>query len=113
MFCVILALLVMVIPACQTSSIPNGEVCMEIPFVDAPEGACIETVTHKESLIGAAEWAKRKPFMLSIGPEFWAKIKTNWLEACRMAGPDCTTQVDSIAGLIEKLDKIAGAVIQP
>lgn len=96
---------------CQAIQIPNVRPCVEIPFIDAPEGACIWTTSHREELVTAEDWAKERPFQIILRSSDWAKIKVAWLQACRMAGPDCTTQVESIATLVERLDGIAGRVL--
>lgn len=97
---------------CATTEIPNVRLCAEIPFIDAPEGACIWTVTHKEEIITPGKWKELRPYMLMLDPDGWAAIKKNWLEACRIAGPDCNVQVDSVEKVIRALDALAGAILQ-
>lgn len=92
---------------CASTQIPNVAVYREIPFVDGPEGVFIESTTHKRGLISAADWAKKKPFMLMIDPEGWDLIKKQWYEACRIAGEKCNVTVDSIDKLVKQLDAIA------
>ncbi len=98
---------------CASNQIPDVRVCAEIPFVDAPEGACVWTVSHKQELISAKDWATERATRLSIRSEDWAKIKENWLQMCRIEGKACETQVDSIDSIIVELDTIAKTVLQP
>ncbi len=84
---------------------------MEIPFIDAPEGACVHTVTHKATLIPAADWKLRRPFMLMIDDKYWTEIKKDWLQGCRVAGPSCNVQVDSIDKAIRALDDILSKLL--
>lgn len=97
---------------CQTNQIPDVRVCKEIPFLDAPEGACIWSKTHREQLIPAKEWAALRPYHLVIDPEGWRDIKTQWIQLCQMQGPDCEIQVDSIDSLIRKLDDLAKVILR-
>lgn len=91
---------------------PNIRVCREIPFIDAPEGACIWTVSHKEELIPADKWKELTPYHLSLDPDGWAAIKKNWLDACIRAGADCNVQVDTISSAIKALDDLARIILQ-
>lgn len=91
-------------------NVPNIKIYKEIPFVDAPEGVYVETVTHKEGLVPAEEWRKKRVFMLMIEPEGWKVIKDQWYKECRKAGPNCNVMVDSIDGLVRKLDKISEGI---
>lgn len=75
--------------------------------MDGAEGACAETVTHKTRLIKASEWEKTRPFMLMISAKSWTQIKKDWLEGCRMAGPNCNVQVESVEKVIRALDEMA------
>lgn len=102
--------LALLVTACQTAQIPNVRICKEIPFVDAPEGACIWTVTHKQELIGATEWANMRPYMLMLDDGGWKDIKTEWLQACQMAD-SCNITVDSVDTLIQNLDAIASTIL--
>lgn len=91
-------------------------VCKEIPFIDAPEGACVWTVTHKEELINAKDWAAMRPYSLILDPDGWKAIKTSWLQACQMAmdqGEACNIEVDSVDQLVRSLDALAGAILGP
>lgn len=100
----------LVLASCQTT-IPNVKVYKEIPFIDAPEAVFVESGTWREGLIGPEEWAKKRPLMIMIDPEGWKAIKDQWYEACRKAGAKCTSQVDSIVGLIKTLDSISSQII--
>jgi hypothetical protein len=88
------------------------EICLPIPFVDGEEAACAETVTRKKRLINKEEWAKMKPFMLSIHAKHWTEIKKEWLKGCRLAGSSCNIQVESIDKVIVALDEILKNVIK-
>lgn len=74
--------------------------------MDAPEGVCVDTVTRVARHIPAAEWKKMRPFMLMVNAKYWTNIKIDWLKACRIAGPNCNVQVDSVDSAIQKLDQI-------
>lgn len=107
-----LALWAAVLSSCAHGrKITNAEICAEIPFVDGPEGACIETVTRVNRLYNAEEWAARRPYMLMIHAKSWTEIKKDWLQACRIAGPDCNVQVDTIDSVIRAIDEILKKVI--
>lgn len=99
--------------ACAGGPVTNARVCAEIPFLDGPEGACVWTVTQKTELINAEAWRKQRPTMLMIDAKSWTEIKKDWLKACRIAGPDCNVQVDSVDRVVKALDSIAGQVLQP
>ncbi len=83
--------------------------CIEIPFVDGAEGACTNTVTHKNSLINATDWAKLRPTMIMLRASDWTKIKKDWLKACRMLirdGKKCNVAVKSVDEAIMRLDSL-------
>lgn len=102
-----LALLAMALAACSHNGpITRGEIFLEIPFEDAPEGVGIDVVTHETKLVAAEEWKKQRPYMLMIPVKYWTDIKLGWLQACRFAGPDCNVQVDSIDKAIRALDDV-------
>ena len=48
--------------------------------------------------------------MLMIDAKSWTEIKKDWLKACRIAGPNCNAQVDSVDAVIQALDKILGGL---
>jgi hypothetical protein len=88
---------------------------VEIPFLDAPEGACTNTVSHKAYLVNAEEWKKMRPTMIMLRASHWTKIKTDWLKACRMMirdGDKCNVAVSSMDRAIKSLDSIVGQVIK-
>lgn len=87
-----------------------GEICLEIPFIDGQEGACVHTVTHKQRLVAAPEWRAERPKMLMLSAKYWTEIKVAWLKACRIAGPDCNVHVKSIDDVVQALDKILRSV---
>lgn len=99
--------------ACAGGPVTNARICAEIPFIDAPEGACQWTVTRKQELIGAEEWKKMRPKMLMIDATSWTEIKKDWLKGCRMAGPDCNVQVESVDSVIKKIDAMANQIYKP
>lgn len=103
--------MVLSLSACAGGPVTNARICAEIPFVDAPEGACVWTVSQKKELINATEWKAKRPKMLMIDAQSWTAIKIDWLKACRMAGPDCNVAVDSVDKVIKQLDTIAGSLI--
>lgn len=90
--------------------VPNIEVYKEIPFIDAPEGVGIETLTRKERLISAEEWAAKQPVLMCVDDKGWAAIQKGWLAACRYAGKECAVEVETVATMIKELDKIAETV---
>ena len=99
--------------SCATNDIPNIKAYREIPFLDGPEGVYVETVTHNRGTLTPEEWAAKRPYMIMVDPEGWAEIKKSWLKACRMAGSKrCSTQLQSVADLIQVLDEIASKVIK-
>jgi hypothetical protein len=86
--------------------IPDVAVYRELPFADAPEALEVWTVSDKERIVGPEEWEKMRPFMLMIPPETWSEIKKGWLTACRLAGPDCANEVESVDKFVKQLDGI-------
>lgn len=97
--------------ACASKKlIPNVDVYKEIPFIDAPEGVAIKTLTKEERLISAPEWAKLQPVLLCVDDKGWAAIQKGWLAACRYVGKKCEVEVETVATMIKELDKIAEAV---
>ena len=103
-----LALLVTALAGCSHNGpITRGEIFLEIPFEDCPEGAGIDVVTHETHLVTCAEWVKMRPFMLMIPAKYWTDIKIGWLKACRFSGPDCNVQVESIDKVIRAIDDLA------
>lgn len=97
--------------ACATN-IRNVRFYREIPFLDAPEGAFVDSVNHTEGLMSAAEWAKAKPFMTCIDPQGVRDILTMWYEACRGA-KTCNVPIDSVRELVVILDQIAAGMLNP
>lgn len=95
------------------NDIPNVTVYKEIPFLDAPEAAFIETLSHKEGLLGPDAWEAKRPFTLCVDDAGWAQIKLHWLKACAIAGPDCNVMVDSVDQLVRQLDQLAKQVLRP
>lgn len=99
-------LLATALSSCAGSGqVTNARVCMEIPFVDGQEGACMTTVTRKQELIPAPLWKEQRKAMLMIDAKSWTDIKLDWLKACRIAGPDCNVQVQSVDSVIQALDR--------
>lgn len=99
--------------ACQTTNIPNVRFYSEIPFVDCPEGAYIDSLTHKTGIIKCEEWKKIKPYMLMVDPDGKKAIFGQWSEACHWAmdNDTCNVSLDSAKKTVEILDSIAGAVL--
>lgn len=92
--------------ACSsTGPVTRGEIGLEIPFEDGPEGVMIDVVTHETRRIDAAKWALERPLMLMIPAKYWTDIKLDWLKACRLAGPSCNVTVDSVDKVIRALDE--------
>lgn len=89
--------------------VPNVKICVEIPFIDGPEGACTTTVTHESEIINHKEWEKSRPTKLMLDASEWSKIRKYWIKACRLAkrdGEECNIAIDSIDKAINDLDKI-------
>ena len=105
-------LMLLTVTACQTTDIPNVPFYAEIPFKDCPEGVYVESLTKKTGLISCEEWSKKKPFMIMIDPEGKKEIFGQWSRACRWGGKKCNVQLDSVKATVEKLDEVAGRVIQ-
>lgn len=100
--------------ACQTTNIPNVRFYAEIPFIDCPEGAYIDSLTHQTGIINCKEWKEMRPFMLMIDPTGKKQIMGQWSEACRWANDgDCNVKLDSVGSTIRLLDEIAGAILAP
>ena len=93
-------------------TVPSVEVCVEIPFVDAPEGACVNTTTHKIRLIDAKNWALRRRTMVMVDSKDWSKIKLEWKKACRVAGEQCNIQLESVDRMIQGLDQVVEMILQ-
>lgn len=87
-------------------TVPSVEVCVEIPFVDAPEGACVNTTTRKVRLVPSETWSLRRRTMVMVDSKDWSKIKLEWMKACRVAGEQCNIQLDSVDRVIKGLDNI-------
>lgn len=97
--------------SCQTTKIPNTRFYAEIPFLDCPEGAYVETLTQKTGIIPCDEWKLKRPYMVMIDPEGKKMIFNQWYEACRRAGDSCNVQLDSVRKTIELLDALAAKII--
>lgn len=111
--CASLALLAMsgILSSCATggAGVTSVDPCIEIPFQDAPEGACTNTLSHKAYLVPAEKWAKMRPHMIMIHVDFWTKIKLDWLKGCRMLirdGQKCNVAVESVDKAVMQLDAI-------
>lgn len=107
-----------ILTSCATGSggVISVDPCLEIPFPDAPEGACTNTVTHKAYLVSAEEWKKKRPHMIMIHSDHWTKIKLDWLKGCRMLirdGQKCAVAVESVDRAIMQLDQILKTVLKP
>lgn len=100
----------LVLSGCAGGPVTNARICTEIPFIDAPEGACQWTVSRKQELIPSEKWKEMRPKMLMIDATSWTEIKKDWLKGCRMAGPDCNVQVESVDKVIKQIDALAGAM---
>ena len=87
--------------------ITDVDICIEIPFLDGPEGACTNSVKGKSYLVSHEKWTKMRPGMLMLDAKHWTKIKLDWLKACRMAKRDgakkCNIQLKSIDKAVTKL----------
>ena len=90
-----------------SGQITNARICLEIPFKDGPEGACVWSQSHKTELVNKDAWKAQRPTMLMIDAKSWTEIKKDWLRACRVAGPDCNLQVDSVDRVIRAIDELA------
>ena len=94
---------------CASWSIPNPEICAEIPFIDGAEGACSDT-NKNARIIPHEEWIKKRPYMLMISADQWSDIKKSWKKACRMLGPECDTQLESVDKALTAIDELLKAV---
>jgi len=90
----------------HNQKIPNVAVYRELPFTDAPEALEVWTLRDEYRIVGPEEWEKMRPFMLMIPPETWSEIKKGWLSACRIAGPHCSHEVESVDKFVKQLDGI-------
>lgn len=113
--CVLLVLLATsaILSSCASGPVTSVDPCIEIPFPDAPEGACTNTVTHKAYLVSAEKWKEQRPHMIMIHAKGWTKIKLDWLRACRQMlqdGQKCNVAVDSIDKAITQLNAIASTL---
>lgn len=100
---------------CATGGVTKVEPCVEIPFSDAAEGACTNTVTHQAYLIPAEEWKAMRPTMIMLRASDWTEIKKDWLKACRMLqrdGGKCNVAVDSIDSALRQLEMIIKTVVE-
>ena len=104
----ILFLISVLLSSCALTggTVPSVEVCVEIPFTDAPEGACVNTTTYKVRLIDAKTWAIRRKTMVMVDSKDWSKIKLEWKKACRVAGEQCNIQLESVDRMIQGLDNV-------
>lgn len=87
---------------------------MEIPFIDAPEGACTNTVTHQARLVNSETWVAQRPYMLMIHAEQWTIIKKDWMKGCRLIkrdGGKCNIALKSIDSAIMTLNSLVETVI--
>lgn len=108
-FSVKLALLAaaLVLASCSHGGpIVPGEIFLEIPFEDGAEGAGIDVISRKTRLVPTDEWERMRPYMLMIHAKYWTEIKKSWLKACRLVGPECNVQVESVDKVILALDAI-------
>lgn len=98
------------ITSCGHFKITQGELCKEIPFIDAPEGYCaMNTYPVKSRWVPAKEWQEFRVTALMISPEFYTEIKKNWLKACRK-DKECIKQLTSVDDMIQKLNQAAKGV---
>lgn len=88
----------------------NARVCAEIPFLDGPEGACVWTVTQKTEVIDPKQWLELRPKMIMVDAKSWTDIKKDWLKACRVMGPKCNVQVESVDNILKAIDEIVGVL---
>lgn len=106
-----------ILSSCATGGgVTSVDPCLEIPFPDAPEGACTNTITHKAYLVPADKWAKMRPHMIMIHADHWTKIKIDWLKGCRMLirdGQKCAVAVESVDKAVMQLDAILKQFIKP
>lgn len=110
-----MALSVILASCASTGGVTSVDPCVEIPFIDATEGACTNTVNHKAYLVSAEEWKKMRPTMIMLRAEDWSKIKLDWLKACRMMindGNKCNVAVSSVDSAVKQLDAIVKNVLE-
>ena len=98
------------ITGCAGFQITQGEICKEIPFIDAPEGYCAtNTQPVKSRWVPAKDWAEFRVTALMISPEFYTEIKKNWLKACRK-DKECVKKLETVDDMVQKLNKAADGV---
>lgn len=91
------------------SPVTSVDPCIEIPFLDGPEGACTNTISHKPYIVPHGEWLAQRPHMIMIHVKHWTEIKKGWLKACRMMirdGDRCNVAVTRADLAIKKLMNI-------
>lgn len=96
----------LLLTACASQTIPNVRFYAEIPFLDAPEGVYVESVTGKTGLIPPEEWAKMRPLMIMVDPDGKKAIFTGWTEGCRYAGKKCDIQLKTVRTTVDKIDAL-------
>jgi hypothetical protein len=106
-----------ILNSCATGGpVTEVDICVEIPFLDGAEGACVNNVTHKAYLIKSSEWLAMRPTMLMIRASDWNKIRLDWLKGCRLAIRDeakCNIAVESIDTAYKQLNSIMQQTIKP
>lgn len=101
-----IALCSLLICACAGGPVVEVEPCVEIPFLDAAEGACTNTVTHKAYLVPSGPWAEeKKKGMIMLRARDWSKIRVAWLKAC-MGSNECNVYVYSVDRALKDLDSL-------
>jgi len=97
---------------CASYKVPNIRFYAEIPFIDAPEGLYVESVTGKTGLIPAEEWAKMRPLMIMVDPDGKKAIFMGWSEGCRVAGKNCNIQLKTVRTTVDKIDAITAKYLK-
>lgn len=108
-----MTLLVSLFGCGHNQKIPNVAVYRELPFGPGEDEA-LEVWTLKDDyrIVEPEEWARIRPYMLMIPPQTWSEIKKGWLSACRIAGPNCTHEVESVDKFVKHLDDIVKGFVE-
>ena len=109
-----MALWVLLNSCSHSGGVTSVDPCIEIPFVDGAEGACVNTVSHSSYIVNSEDWLKMRPTMIMVRASDWEKIKLDWMKGCRMLisnGDECNVRLQSIDQAVQQLNQISETVI--